>query len=1040
MLKIDDYIAKAKNFGLTHIAITDHGSMAAMFEFHEKCKKASITGIIGMEAYIVADRLDKTSEHLHDDWHLLLLAKNKEGVKNLIRIHNDAQINGFYGKPKTDISVLRKYGKGIIATSACIGGEIPQAILNQDKEFLIKRIREYKEVFDEFYFEIQPGRFREQIVVNDCLALLSEKTGIPLVATNDIHYLNSEDYIVHDQHIKGIRRNQDADSGLIYPDTCYYLMSEDELRKRFMKTKHLTDEAIEAAIQNTNIIAEKCDGEVDYNFEMPRYLDLPENETEDSYLARLCFSKLKKREQEIPDPTLYSERLSYELGVIKDLGFSGYFLVTMDFLEYARSHGIALGPGRGSVGGSLVAYLLNITKADPIKYHLVFERFLNPFRKSPPDIDVDSSDPGAIKDYLIEHYGKNHCALVGTFGTRAAKDALRSAARLICETPSEAVEIGDEICKTAPFKVTDEAGERISSPSIEQMLEASPRMREKQKKYPKVFESALNMESFPKSLGIHAAGIVVSPHDIVDGYIPVRVDKESGRLVSMIDMKYIENAAIKFDELSLGTAAIIDHTERDACIKLNLDDEHFFEDAAVWDAISSSNTIGIFQISSALYRQRMPRLHPNNLDELAACLALIRGPCVSSGLDEVYMQIVEGTREPEKIDPIYDSVTAYTKGICIYQEEIIKLGTSYGMSMEQADMLRKATSKKKIEVIKELKEVFYEDARKLGTPEDHIDRIFEIIQDSAKYSFNQSHATLYAMVVYMTAWLKVHYPCEFMANILTNAYTANKDDKKIFEMVNECKRLGIQFLPVDANKSVWGFRKEGKKIRIGFCAIKAFGEKAAESFLQIRPIAFKQIIENINNEKEIKKYNMRKAGKLNPKEMPEHLMPNKKTIEALVIAGAFGSKTNANRKELLKMLAIAKGVKTEVPDKIMICKGCIIDLVSDSEADIEKKMLRANFIHDKTSDLNASGFQGIPIGTSFDAEVLIESTREVIDRRRQKMAFLSLRAKDASFEGIVFGTVYPDIKDKIHKGKSVVISAKKDKENCCIVYDVDERS
>lgn len=1038
MLKINDYIAKAKKLGLTHIAITDHGSMAATFEFHEKCKEASIVGIIGMEAYIVSDRMNKVPEHLHDDWHLLLLAKNKEGVKNLIRIHNDAQINGFYGKPKTDISVLKKYGKNIIATSACVGGEIPQAILRKDGKYAIKRLKEYQDVFDEFYLEIQPGNFNEQLFVNDALVCLSKKTGIPLVATNDIHYLDKDDYIVHNQHIKGIRKNQDMSSELIYPDTCYYLMNEDELRSKFKRTKYVTDDIINTAINNTNLIAEKCNGEIEYNFEMPHYLDLPGGETEDSYLAKLCFSELKRREQEIPDPYLYSERLSYELGVIKDLGFSGYFLVTMDFLNYARNHNIALGPGRGSVGGSLVAYLLDITKADPIKYHLVFERFLNPFRKSPPDIDVDSSDPGAIKDYLIEHYGKNHCALVGTFGTRAAKDAIRSAARLLYDTPSEAVEVGDEICKAVPFKVTDDDGEKIMSPTIEQMLDASSKLREKQEKYPQVFEAALNMESFPKSLGIHAAGIIVSPHDIVDGYIPVRVDKASGRLVSMIDMKYIENAAIKFDELSLGTAAIINNTEKDIGIRLNLDKEDFFKDKETWSAISSSDTIGIFQISSALYRQRMPRLHPNNLDELAACLALIRGPCVSSGLDEEYIQIVEGKKEPERIDPIYDSITAYTHGICIYQEEIIKLGTSYGMTMEQADMLRKATSKKKIEVIKELKEIFYKDARELGTPEDHIDKIFEIIQNSAKYSFNQSHATLYSMVVYITAWLKVHYPREFMANILTNAYVSGKDDKKIFEMANECRRLGIDFLPVDINKSSWNFKREGNSIRIGFCAIKAFGEKAADKLLEIRPISFDEIIENIKNENEIKRYNSRKTGREHPRKMPEHIMPNKRTIEALILSGAF-CHDNSSKLKLLNRLAIVKGSKEAVSSKINVCKGCIIDLEKDSKADIEKKMLRVNFVNDKTSGFEKSNFNKIQIGDSFSAEVYIESKREVYDRRKQKMAFLTLRAKDAAFDGIVFGSVYPEIEDKIVKNAAITISAKKDKENSCIIFNAIER-
>lgn len=386
ILKIDDYVAKAKALGITHIAMTDHGSMASMVEFHEACKKAGITGIIGMEAYVVPDRtLKDNSEASKYDWHLILLAKNAEGVKNLLRIHNDAQINGFYYKARTDYSMLKKYGKNLIALSACVGGEIPQRLMQKDGWAAVAALKRYQSYFDEFYLEIQPGHFGAQVGVNDVLVCMSRASGVPLVATNDIHYLNKDDYAMHDLHVKSCRHQKEDDGNLVYPDSCYYLMSEEELAGYFPRTEYVTDDVVCTAISNTNLVAAQCDGEVDYHFEMPKYPDLPPVETEESYLVKLCQTELKRRLPHLKNPVQYEERLMYELDVILKLGFAGYFLIVKDFLDHARSVGIAVGPGRGSVGGSLVAWLLDITVADPVKYNLMFERFLNPNRKGMPD-------------------------------------------------------------------------------------------------------------------------------------------------------------------------------------------------------------------------------------------------------------------------------------------------------------------------------------------------------------------------------------------------------------------------------------------------------------------------------------------------------------------------------------------------------------------------------------------------------------------------------------------------------------------------------
>ena len=1041
VLKIDDYIAKAKRLGLTHIAITDHGSMAAMVEFHEKCKEASIVGIIGMEAYVVKDRVVKDKDEVKS--HLVLLAKNKEGVKNLLRIHNDAQLNGFYSKPRTDISMLKKYGKGVIALSACIAGEIPHAILRQDWKEVKRVVKDYQEAFDEFYFEIQPFKDEKQSKVNDILVFLSKKLNIPLVATNDIHYLNNDDYVMHDLHVKSFRKD-DTSEDLLYKDTCFYLMEKEEFANSFVTDKYVTKEIIEKAIEQTNKIASKCDGEIEYNFEMPRYLDLPAGETEESYIRKICFKELSKRIQNLINPCEYMERLLYELKVISDLKFCGYFLIVQDFLNYARSHDVAVGPGRGSVGGSLVAWLMGISAADPIQNNLMFERFLSPFRKSLPDVDTDFSNPHIIKDYVIEKYGEEHCALVGTFGNRAAKNSLRAAARLICTSPSEAIKIGDEVCAAIPYKVDDENGEKITNPTIEQMLNCGAmgtKFRKMKEKYPTLFSAALKMQAFPQSMGIHAAGIVISPHSLMD-YMPLRRDKKSGRIVSMITKEYIENEALKYDFLGLSTMVSVDKTLKDAKIEVNINDEDFFKDPDVWKIIGSVNTIGLFQIGTNLYRQRMKRLAPKSLQDLAACLALVRGPCISAGTDETYMRIKEGKQNIVKIDPRYDAITAETNGICIYQEQVIHLGKAFGLSSEEADDLRKATSKKKLDKIKALKKIFFEKGAKIGATQKQMTDVFQIIEDSAKYLFNRAHSTTYAMVSYLSAWLKVHYPKEFMSNVLTNAYENGKEAKYINEIISDCRRIGIKFLPVDINKSKWSFMSENEGIRIGFCAIKSFGKRNAENIFHIRPFySFEDIIKRIELEKEIKYYNSHKEGRKNPKPKLEYEMPDRRKLGALVVAGVFNS-FEISKKDILTQIYAAKAQKKGdevVPDIFSFCKGCDIDWQNDAAIDIEEKIFKTNIIHFPAADLKPSNFESIEIDEQFEAEVHIDKIKKVKDRRGNTMAFLTLSSSDTMFEGVIFGTIYNQLNIKlIHKNAKVKIEAKKNKDDGCIIFSIEQ--
>lgn len=1013
VLDIQSYIDKAKSLGLDHIAITDHGSMASMVEFHELCKKASITGIIGMEAYVVDDRHNKTAEERYNYAHLVLLAKNAEGVRNLLRIHNDAQTTGFYGRPRTDVSVLEKYGKNIIALSACVGGDIPKDILAKDTKRLKQHLRNYKRCFDAFYLEVQPGNFKEQLIVNDTIAVIAKKLNIPMVATNDIHYLNKEDWMMHDLHIKSCGNKHS------YPDKCYYFMEPDEFLESFKFTKNFTREDAIVAINNTVFVAAQCDGEIDYNFAMPKYLDLPDGETEESFLTKICYQELKKRIWNVPNPSVYEERLEHELDVISELGFCGYFLIVKDFLDWARNHGIAVGPGRGSVGGSLVAWLLDIVVADPIKYGLLFERFLSANRKSLPDVDVDiaSADREKVKQYVIDKYGKEHTALVGTFGIRKVKDSIRAAGRFL----EMDLDIVNEVCKAVPFKTHDESGEEISNPTLTDMLADSAKLQEKQEKYPDLFSAAISMESFPKSVGIHAAGVIISPTNIMDR-IPIRVDKTTGHYVSLIDKNYIEKLALKYDFLALASASVIDKTINDAHAKIDMRDDAFYEDRDTWAAISSPHTIGMFQISSNLYRQRMPRLRPTNIKELAACLALVRGPCIAAKTDQIYMDIEEGKRNIIKVDPRYDKITASTNGICIYQEQIMKLGVAFGLSIDDSYALMKGVAKKKANVIAALKPKLYDGAKKLNVPESVVDNIYKIMEDASKYSFNASHAVSYAIITYLTAYLKIHHPLEFMANLLTNAYESKKDDKKVEAIVSDCRRMGISFLPVDANKSDWSFSVEDGKIRIGFCAVKAFGDIAYEELAAIRPIKlFDDVI----------KVFTAKGTKL-----------NKKCMTVAIFIGAFNF-LGMTKKEMLYAMTYAKATKkqkesgVELEDKFTVCAKCELSL-NTSEEDIEQLILKTNYLNFPGGGLEPVGFVDLDIGSTFVGQAHITKVNEITDRRGNKMAFVSLSASDGTFEGVIFSYLYAKVSSIVKKGKNIRFAAEKDKPSSCRISIVEK--
>ena len=833
VLNIDDYIKKAKDLGLTHIALTDHGSMSAMLEFYSKCKTADIIPIIGLEAYICDDMTLKDKEHRGYN-HLVLLAKNQTGLRHIIEIHNKAQLEGMYYKPRIDLNAIRSIGgEGIIALSACVAGAIPQAILARDEQKAVDLINLFKDIFEDFYLELQPGNFKEQVQVNYGLMYLAHKTNTPFTVTTDIHYLNAEDYEKHNLHLKACRKEADVDT-LVYPDKCYYLMSEEELldeNKFRYDNNYIPKEVIAKAIKQTEIIANMCPAEYDWDFRMPIFTKVPEKYDGNTYayLVDICLNSLTKKLDNIDNPAKYMERMWYELDVIKKLDFCGYFLIIWDLMHYAEQSGIAMGPGRGSCGGSLVAWLLGITVADPIKYGLMFERFLSINRTDNPDIDIDA-DAGQryrLQQYTIDTYGIDCCALVGTTTFRKTKTAIKDIARLL----GIENKIANNICKIIPN------GPNAPS-TLEDAIHTYKELEQYQLEYPQLFDMAEKIENLPVAEGVHAAGIVISPISLIDR-LPMRIyeDKNTNTKLyaTTISKKYIEKVAIKFDYLALDSVNVITKTKKQAKIDINLLDDDFYDDNAVWDIIGSKDTDGIFQLSSKTYKDRMPRLKPRSIKELAACLALVRSPCIMAGTDKLYMDICEKKVKIQKVCKEYDEIMQDTNGICIYKEQLIELCTAFGFTSDEANDIRKACSKKILDKMKSYESRFKKLIAAKGYGQDIQNKLYRILLDSASYSFNASHATCYAILAYESAWLKVHCYSIFMANLLTNAYI-NRNKDMIKNAVRSCKVNGIKFQILDINESSWEFKAIDKNtIRVGLCVVPSLGEKAIEEIKNKKP-------------------------------------------------------------------------------------------------------------------------------------------------------------------------------------------------------------
>lgn len=1012
ILKIKDYVAKGKEYGLNALAVTDHGSLSAIYAFADECIKNNIKPIIGMEAYEASDISIKDKEH-NERYHLVLLAKNQEGFKNLIKLHNIAATDGFYYKPRIDINLLKEYGKGLIGLSACIAGRIPQALLNNDMIKAVAILNEYKDCLDEFYLEIQPGHFDSQIKINNDIIKLSHLTNTPIVATNDIHYLNKEDAVAHNAHVLLGRKSAINKDEFVYPDTCYWFMQNGTLYNNF---PCISDDIREEAIKNTAIIAEKCNVELSSTLHMPKYNinfdNGQQNKSEEDILYDLCYSNLEKIIQNKKEPSKYINELNRELQVIKQLGFCGYFLIVADYIQWAKQHNIAVGPGRGSAAGSLVSYLLGISKADPIKYRLMFERFLDPQRAAVPDIDIDFQP--AYRDdmfrYAVNKYGYNNCALVSTFHIRKAKGAIRDAARVLGYEPK----IGDYIAKLIPTVYYGDDGEKTTDLDIKTSISVSDKLQELSIQYKDIFDLAEKIEGLPSSYGIHAAGILISPISLNDKIPLIKPNKE-GILATSLDLHDAEKSFVKFDMLALAYLDTVNATEKDIGVQFNYEDETLFKDEVVWNMIGSKHTTGIFQIASKTYKDRMCRLKPKTIEELATCLALVRGPCISTKLDEQYMQILEGKAQPQYLCEEYNSATKDTFGIPIFQEQIMKVFVNFGFSLSDGYKFNKICAKKKTTEVKQYKEEFINKALVRNIDIKTAEHIFDLLEKSALYSFNKSHAVSYALLSYCSAWLKYHYPLQYMKNLLTSAYL--KQDKDTYkDIVQECRYLNIKFLPADINKSNWEFTVEDDKIRIGMCAIKGIGEKAFKHIKELRPfISFKELQDKV-----------------------QARSFNKNAMITSIVGGIFDC--FIRNKEFNSRLDMFKYYSKEPEFKISNKLYDISILQDDNiSATIEDILCGgAIFINTPENNMKSLNWNKIKDMQTFTGEVFV---RKVTKPKAQNPGTLSLITSNGDIQCIALSKIYErqsKIINGIRKKNKYRIVAIKNTEDSCYLQTIEK--
>ncbi|MBQ3104422.1 MAG: DNA polymerase III subunit alpha [Lachnospiraceae bacterium] len=1034
--KIKEYVKRVKELGMTSAAITDHGVMYGVIDFYREAKAAGIHPVLGCEVYVAPNsRFDKELTGGEDRYyHLILLAENNQGYANLMKIVSRGFTEGYYYRPRVDMEVLRKYHEGIIALSACLAGEVSRYLVKGLYEEAKKAAVKYRDCFgkDNYFLELQDHGLPEQATVNQALLRMSRELDIPLVVTNDVHYTYAEDEKSHDilLCVQTGKRLADEDR-MRYPGGQYYVKSEEDMKGLFPYAWE--------AVENTENIAGRCQVDITFGVtRLPRY-GVPEGYTAEAYLEKLCRDGLRKRYGDAGEKTREEllERLSFELNTIRNMGYVDYFLIVWDFINYARTQGIPVGPGRGSAAGSLVSYCLHITDIDPIRYSLLFERFLNPERVSMPDIDIDFcfERRQEVIDYVVAKYGSDKVVQIITFGTMAAKGVIRDVGRVM-DLPYAYV---DGIAKMIPGELGITIGRALEiNPELRKLYEQDEQVRT-------LVDMSMRLEGLPRHTSMHAAGVVICPES-AEEYVPLYRGSE-GAITTQFTMTTLEELGLlKMDFLGLRTLTVIHNTLeniRKSQGKSITIEELDYNDGEVFASIGTGHTDGIFQLESAGMKSFMKELRPRNLEDIIAGISLYRpGPM------DFIPKYVKGKRNHASITyacPQLEHILAPTYGCIVYQEQVMQIVRDLGgYTLGRSDILRRAMSKKKQSVMEKERSVFLYGDEAAGIPgcvkngisQQVAGQIYDDMIDFAKYAFNKSHAACYAVVAYQTAWLKYYYPVEFMAALLTSVID---NPGKVSEYILSCRSMGIEILPPDINEGEVGFSVSGHSIRYALTAVKGVGRPVIEAIVEER----------------------RKRGPYTNLQdfigRDEQGLVNKRVIENMIKAGAFDSMEGTRKQYMSVYIQILEHIQQNKKHNMagQLSLFDIVDKEQKAEFDIrlpevgeysremmltfEKEVLgvyvsghpleeyeqlwKKNITHTTHDFLLSEETGEIPLKDGQEVTVggIITEKKIKYTKQDQIMAFLTLEDLVGSIEVIVFPKTYERIGSKLEEEGKVFL-------------------